>query len=603
MHNFKIRATAFLLIVFQLLILASCAGGDGLTDNTSSTGEDTSPVPLEIPLLSESGAPIYTIVRPEKASKDLLTAAARMRSAISDAAGKSFSITDDWVKNPEDIDEESFEILIGKTNRAASIAAAEGLALRDYRIRVSGNKIVICGGSDEATVAALEVFIEKYLDLSGAPKVILPEDIEYRHSYAVKEATIDGLPISQFTIVYSMIVEPEEGIEIAEHLRDTVADLCGVEMKLEKDTVNRAGGEHEIIIGKVKRDESTAIYSNSFGTFDYKIEMQNGKLLLAGGSTFALYYAVELLGYKYITGGLEITSSINESGSMYGKNIYKRADGTELRIMSNNVWNCDNNQPAWQAIGEDCSAKVRSVGLAGVYMAYLPDVICFQEMSITMINLIQRELKNNGYSYKLLSGTKNGIADNTCILYREDTIKLMESEHYLFTYGNNGNSKGYTWGHFELIATGEDFIALSTHMWWKSESAEPGSDELRRRQAAEIVAKADTLIAKYDCPVFVLGDFNTRTTSTAFAEFNKGGFKTAFSLAELYASNLGGHHTCGPEGFARETGTTTYAANSIDHIILKNPGETRILTFNHVRPYFYIKLSDHYPIFSDVILG
>ena len=46
-----------------------------------------------------------------------------------------------------------------------------------------------------------------------------------------------------------------------------------------------------------------------------------------------------------------------------------------LRLMSNNIWWCDSNQPAWEAIGEDCSAAARAKGFARVYSELCPDVI------------------------------------------------------------------------------------------------------------------------------------------------------------------------------------------------------------------------------------
>jgi endonuclease/exonuclease/phosphatase family metal-dependent hydrolase len=71
----------------------------------------------------------------------------------------------------------------------------------------------------------------------------------------------------------------------------------------------------------------------------------------------------------------------------------------------------------------------------------------------------------------------------------------------------------------------------------------------------------------------------------------------------VFADNHRGRHTCGSQGFSRESAAGTYAGEAIDHILLRNGGETEILTFNHARPYFYIKLSDHYPVYVDAALG
>ena len=70
----------------------------------------------------------------------------------------------------------------------------------------------------------------------------------------------------------------------------------------------------------------------------------------------------------------------------------------KLRIMSHNVWKCDQNSPYWAARGENCSAAVRAKGLVQVYTETQPDIIGFQEMSFVMadeIILEQYEIRNS----------------------------------------------------------------------------------------------------------------------------------------------------------------------------------------------------------------
>jgi exonuclease III len=600
-----IKLISFLLTMLQLIFFYACADGSGKITDTSestSTGKSQSLGNSEIiQLLNEDGNPKYSIVRPENAGKSLVSATADLRKTLSLATGKEFRIFSDWVKNEAEIDNKSCEILIGRTNRTASVAAFEGMSIGDYIITVSGNKIVICGGSDSATIAALKYFTENCLSLDDGVGVSIASTVEYKKDYPGKNFTIAGIPIGEYAIVYSAAVEDEEGITIANQLNEFIADVCGISLDVRKDT--EAETDNEILIGRANRAVSAALYKNGFGTYDYKIAQSGKKLLIGGGSCFALYYGIKLLKENYMAKNIQITDGITQAGSMYGEYLYEREKGAEIRIMSNNVWDCDNNAPAWSAIGEDCSAKVRSVGLAAVYMAYLPDVICFQEMSIAMIARIRDEISKYGYSYSLLSFTAGSDADNTCILYRTDTVELKDKGRHEYTYGNNGGSKSYTWGYFVLKSTGEDFIALSTHLWYKSESEQAGSNKWREDQAGEIVARTTSLISKYNCPVFAMGDFNTTTASEAFKVFINGGFSDTYDLASVFADNHCGRHSCSPEGFSRETSAGTYAGNAIDHILLRNAGETKILVFNHVRPYFYIKLSDHYPVYVDALLS
>lgn len=599
------KLITFVLVMSQLFILGACGSGDGKTSQTTGeAGGSTTDTGAESGtlLLGGDGNPLYVIIRPDKAGTALVDAVTDFRKNLSGATGKNFAISSDWVKSTADIDNESYEILIGETNRAASVDAAGKLSIGDYTISISGNKIVICGGSEDATVAALEYFTENCLVLSGSSAAVsLSTPIEYKKEYPGKNFTIAGVPVGNFCIIYSSICEDEEGITIANQLNRFIADMCGVSLEVIKDT--KAEVDNEILIGNTQRAASKSLYETSFGTYDYKVQLNGGKLTVGGGSCFALYYGIRLLKENYMAKNNGVADGMSESGSMYGQYLYEREAGAEIRIMSNNVWDCDNNLAAWTAIGEDCSARVRSVGLAAVYMAYLPDVICFQEMSIVMITRIKNELSKCGYDYTLLSFTAGSDADNTCILYRTDTVELKNKGRHEYTYGNNGGSKSYTWGYFTLKATGEDFVALSTHMWYKSETDQAGSNKWRADQAAEIVARTKTLIEQYDCPVFAMGDFNTTTTTDAFKVFIDGGFEDTYNLATVLANNHRGRHSCGSAGFARESAAGTYAGEAIDHILLRNGGETEILTFNHVRPYFYIKLSDHYPVYIDAALS
>lgn len=602
MKRTLLRIAAAVLVCLQIALLAAC-GGDNTPGEVTTTSDAAETTPAETSgasgiSLVEDGKAKYKVIRPESASKTLISLASGLRKTLSDAAGVNIGISDDWIKSTDQIDPDAFEILIGATNREASKITAD-LKPDDYTICVSGNAIVITGGSDKAIAAAIDTFVAECLN--GAT-VMLDKPISKIIELACPDFAIAGTPISGFVPVYSASAEAEEAVTIANSLIAVLGEKTGVVLKAVSDTA-KSDVEKKIFIGPTSNEYSKTLYAAGFDTFDYRIEVKDGNLYLAGGSCFALQYCVNLLRDEYLSNGRSLDAGLTLTGSAYGKTLYDVEEGADVRIMSNNVWQCDTNQPAWKKIGEDCSAEVRSKGLAAVYMAYQPDVICFQEMSVAMIRLIRKELTDCGYKYKLLSFSSGGDADYTCILYREDTLELVERGYHEFTYGCNGGTKSYTWGYFKHKATEKTFVALSTHLWWKSESAQAGSEKMRERQAAEIVAAMDKLIAKHNAPVYIMGDFNTRTTSTVYKVFTDGGFKDTFDLASVFAHDHKGRHSCNSDGFSREPSGETYKSQAIDHIMLKNGGNTDILVFNHARPYFYIKLSDHYPVFVDTVLG
>ena len=65
----------------------------------------------------------YILVRPETCEATLLSTAAALRTELTALCGVEVKISDDWVKKGESPDNDNFEILLGATNRAQSIAA------------------------------------------------------------------------------------------------------------------------------------------------------------------------------------------------------------------------------------------------------------------------------------------------------------------------------------------------------------------------------------------------------------------------------------------------------------------------------------------------
>jgi len=61
--------------------------------------------------------------------------------------------------------------------------------------------------------------------------------------------------------------------------------------------------------------------------------------------------------------------------------IADTASCRRIRLMTHNLWDCDENTPAWAERGADCSAAVRSQGILRVYRETCPDIIGCQEVS------------------------------------------------------------------------------------------------------------------------------------------------------------------------------------------------------------------------------
>lgn len=129
----------------------------------------------KIALLSEDGEPQYTVIRPYDASVTEHEAANTVLTGLNELSGASFYLKSDFF--PSDTPDEeiaaTYEILIGKTARAESISAKEELAENEYIITVTGNKIVIVGGSDYATYSAAKEFLKLF---ETEDNLMLPKD-------------------------------------------------------------------------------------------------------------------------------------------------------------------------------------------------------------------------------------------------------------------------------------------------------------------------------------------------------------------------------------------------------------------------------------------
>ena len=159
MKLFQIFKPIFLLCIAAILLTLALSG-------CSSD---------EISLLSEDGAPQYTVIRPYDASVTELEAASTVLSGLNERSGTSFYLKSDYLPSdtPDDERDATYEILIGDTARPESALAKEELAENEYIITVTGNKIVIVGGSDYATYSAAKEFLKLF---ETGDKLMLPKD-------------------------------------------------------------------------------------------------------------------------------------------------------------------------------------------------------------------------------------------------------------------------------------------------------------------------------------------------------------------------------------------------------------------------------------------
>ncbi|MBE6702442.1 MAG: hypothetical protein E7585_03405 [Ruminococcaceae bacterium] len=279
-----------------------------------------------------------------------------------------------------------------------------------------------------------------------------------------------------------------------------------------------------------------------------------------------------------------------------------------LRLMSNNIWNCDSNKPAWEAQGLDCSAQARMPGIARVYAETRPDVIGLQEASHTMVDLLAHELYKLGLKYTVI------WTRFTSILYRSDRFELVDADYLCYpeTFEgyegcfNDVRSKSCNLAVLRVKENGKCFVFANTHLWWKNrdpaaKSYQAGSGECRAYQLGLATDLINQYRAKHGgCPAVLLGDLNDNYSSPMMEEAFRRGYVHAHDVATEYANPFNGYHYCFPDGY-RHYQPQPFE-RGIDHILVLGNDQLAVRRFDRYTPEYYDPLSDHYPAFADVEL-
>ncbi|MCL2517379.1 MAG: hypothetical protein FWF15_02335, partial [Oscillospiraceae bacterium] len=137
--------------------------------------------------LVEDGKFMFTVIRGEDAPPDETSAFIKLRKELAAKTGLDVTMTTDWVKKDEEVPKDTYEILVGTTNRDESIAAYNKLGIKDFLIGFYGNRIVITAGEPDIVMEAVDFFIAQFC--SDTNISVPKENYEYikKYNYKIKE--------------------------------------------------------------------------------------------------------------------------------------------------------------------------------------------------------------------------------------------------------------------------------------------------------------------------------------------------------------------------------------------------------------------------------
>jgi len=283
MKNWKFALAALLC----LCLLSACQQyGNTLTDDsdTSVVTENTAPVTL----IDSAVGQDYVLVRTDVNGAYALEKSREIAEAIKNATGYEPALKTDWYKDSMGFPPTAHEILVGTTNREESVAVEaewSSSGLRDWTVRLVGEKLIVYGGGENALDEAVQYLLNNFIK-DGA--LTVPADLNYTyiHEWALKDILINNVSVTEYQIVI-----PTEGgssaVSLAEQLRNYLTENIGYEPKIVKDTMSRDQTDYEIIIGNTSRNVNIPAL-----TGDYYTAVSGTKILLNGSSEMALASAV-----------------------------------------------------------------------------------------------------------------------------------------------------------------------------------------------------------------------------------------------------------------------------------------------------------------------
>ena len=283
----------FALTICFLIIFSSCAGG-AVEPIATDPVEELTTAELTEAVTSVSLAG-YKVIRSEKASSQLIAATVEFKKSI-EATTENITIGDDWYKSSETLPEKALEILIGATNRPESVEVMSELLASDFAIKYfpESGRLVICGGSDEATAKAMAHFLEFCYE-NGE----IATSLSYFSAgqYAVSECILGGAPIEEYTIVIPANANADEKYA-AELITSTVLEKTGKSIK----TVKPSDASGKSILINAEGEAS-----------QYTCGMLDGNVVLKGTGGLVVKAARALLEDLFPKGKSEVSLTLGEA--------------------------------------------------------------------------------------------------------------------------------------------------------------------------------------------------------------------------------------------------------------------------------------------------
>ena len=448
----------------------------------------------------ENGASDYMVLRADMASETEINAAVALRTAIDETYGVRMRIGNEIDTKPDKA------IIVGNVNYGGAAEIAASLGYDDYIITFSGQHIVICGGSPEATLAAVNAFMDKYLGKDSAT-LALPQALNdsYRAQTLATDVIIGGASLKKFSIVVSATAVTAEKLAV-ESIRSVLRESFGINISV--NNKGAAPGECAIIIGNVKNATSAGCDAAlaECGEGQGLVYFEGTRVYITGKDTDATCRAARL----FINDCLAADHVKDGVLTVPTEALKVSTPDETYTVMSFNLLVAKESEP------DRFNAALTQINAAD------PDILGVQECSVLWYEFLCQHLGDRYAVVGELNHTSTQMWRNA-IFYKKDKFELLETKTQWLSATPSGASRLpdetqyriLTYAVLKDVKTGATFAHCNTHMTI--------IEEVRESQFKVLVK----LLEKLDYPIVMTGDFNTREGSQYYQKITDFGLYSA----------------------------------------------------------------------------
>lgn len=459
----------------------------------------------ELDAITVNGVPLsyYKIVYKTGGASSYKDGALALSAAILESFSYNLETSGDAAE------ETDYEIVFGGTTRGDSQTIADAIHTLDYSITVSGNKVfVIPGASDDAIEAVVTAFVDKLSSMAADKKVAVTGEtlnvLFESDTYLTDDITLNGTPISEYTIVYSG--NDPLSPKLAVRLKDEISRVSGRRVNVAPDSQNYKNTK-EILIGYSKRTAaggaaaSMGVAAGKLGDSEYLMYGEGNFIYLGGaeGDYVALMGAVN----KLIETIGDVKDKTNHKIDCNIKTATK-ATASVYKVITYND-------------GDNSTTKL--VQVSSILLDYAPDIVGMQE--VQQMHVGQYELKMKGYKGIYYNHDTNYYG--APIFYRTDRFDVVEHgtqwlsdtpDQKYTKFEESDYIRSYVYAILKDKATGEEIVVVNTHV-----------DYIGEANTKQIKVLLDCTERFRGKPIIYTGDFNMQSTSDGFKQMVDAGLR------------------------------------------------------------------------------